>query len=427
MIIDLLSKTNFHAAIVPLESLWMTNPEYYYVSSEKDLANCVIGSSLWYDTAESDRIQASKKLNNLLGSFKGLDAKGDIVKGLIRRCLRVLGKTLGIGKVLLGDNSLTVARYVLDLTVKGRGYSLLSEISDRDFRHAPSSAKNIAQDSVSTDINSLIMSVQDSRSLMSLLRRCINRQVPVQSNAHKDGGLTATEEGELIFTRPFSSFEPKELYFYCRWHKLHIGFVPTFETKCEPRSSLTQACESLIQQLQAAFPGTVHNVMKTASKLEPPPETPATPRASHGVRQAHTKAVSTVFGELKGGKQESLLTEENADFHPRQSLNVVPDQRSVLCSICGGFKEHQRFAEDGDALSSTVCNGCCIMLREFMEKTSDPKELDLHRELADFPDTVKHDTLLNYEDELIEEMYRTSLQSSEEMRERVKEFILDDS
>ncbi|XP_053402056.1 cytoplasmic tRNA 2-thiolation protein 2-B-like isoform X2 [Mercenaria mercenaria] len=73
---------------------------------------------------------------------------------------------------------------------------------------------------------------------------------------------------DIMFLRPMRDFSSKEVAMYNSFHNVETIFIPSLTTKAETNVSIEHLTESFVTGLQADYPSTVSNIMRTGEKLD---------------------------------------------------------------------------------------------------------------------------------------------------------------
>ena len=309
-------------------------------------------------------------MNALFAALPGVDARQSMLEHLTLVALRCAAEAMGIHNVLLGDTANRCAERVLAAVAHGAGNSIALDVATLDVRHH--------------------------------LRG-------VRGTAALDGETEHSSTG-VTFMRPLADTERKEIALYARWSWPELRdsvamvggspaidtrsapsfFAPSFFTALPPRSSLYQAVANLASMLQASFPNSVFNVLRTTHKLQLPHGVVAGAKPEHHAKRHRVRDRILAKRTQQDSSSEAPPAADGAAAAAGEESTAVPsappatvaahalphsgastqhgdllEQNTsyVLCPLCGGVLtgvELSRAVGAGHApqLDSIVCFKC---------------------------------------------------------------------
>ncbi len=303
-------------------------------------------------------------MNRFFESLPGVDAKQGMLEHLTLVALRTGAEALGVHNVLLGDTANRCAERVLAAVAHGAGNSIALDVATMDVRHH-------------------LRGVQGTQAL--------------------DGETEQSPTG-VTFMRPLADTERKEIALYARWSwpELRDGvamvggtpvsgarsapsfFAPSYFTALPPRSSLYQAVANLASMLQASFPNSVFNVLRTTHKLQLPQGVVAGTKPEHHAKRHRVRdrilakraqtASEGGADDAEGGADEAAAgaaaaadTTASAKQPAAQTVvhgDVLAANTSyVPCPLCGGILTGVELSRAiapsaGRTLNDLVCFRC---------------------------------------------------------------------
>ncbi|XP_048755383.2 cytoplasmic tRNA 2-thiolation protein 2-like isoform X1 [Ostrea edulis] len=212
-VLEIMEKTGFPCYVRALEqameldkeSIQNSSQHSVPVSTEPDSVSEVSSNSSGNLTKYDE---AEEKLKVLLNSLKSVSAKEDLIKSLRQNILIDLARKEGYTKVMLGDCSTRLAVRLLTDIAQGRG-------------------AHVAMDTAFADT------------------RC----------------------HEITLVRPIRDFSSKEVTLYNILNNVPSVFIPTITTKAPDSVSIEHLTEKFVTGLQAEYPSTTSNIMRTGEKL----------------------------------------------------------------------------------------------------------------------------------------------------------------
>jgi hypothetical protein len=273
---------------------------------------------------ESRTVQAGRRMLALFSAAKTLDARVCLYEALLERTLVLAAASLGFSHLALCDTTDRAAVKLLTGTCEGAGYSLPLLAGPVDVRFAAprDSLAPLADVLACPDPGAAGPSCFDQS-------RLPDRTSPAGSPSAGEAAATPTPEagsacsglsvvtvdtaipstlrvpfpwyealppeksydrrdfvaspvpeaarGGVAIFKPLLEVEAKEVALLCRYAGIATAFVPELATMAPPRAAIAAAADALVTSLQATFVNTVHNVVRTIRKVEPPANTPRLP------------------------------------------------------------------------------------------------------------------------------------------------------
>jgi len=253
---------------------------------------------------EPRTVQARQRMLALLSAAKTLDSRVRLYQALLERTLVLAAASLGFSHLALCDTTDRAAVKLLTGTCEGAGYSLPLLAGPVDVRFAapravsaPPAEVRVCPDSgaagspdaataPTTEAGgacSGMSVVTVDASLPSTLRvpfPWYDALPPEKSYDRRDFVASPVPEaarGGVAIFKPLLEVEAKEVALLCRYAGIPTVFVPELATMAPPRAAIAAAADALVTNLQATFVNTVHNVVRTIRKVEPPANTPRLP------------------------------------------------------------------------------------------------------------------------------------------------------
>jgi len=302
-------------------------------------------------------------MNAFFAALPGVDARQGMLEHLTLVALRCAAEALGMHNVLLGDTANRCAERVLAAVAHGAGNSIALDVATMDVRHH-------------------LRGVSGSMALQ---------------------GETEASPTGVTFMRPLADTERKEIALFARWSWPDLRgsvdlvggtpvddarsapsfFAPSFFTSLPPRSSLYQAVANLASMLQASFPNSVFNVLRTTYKLKLPHGVIAGTKPEHHAKRHRVRdrilakraqeggtAAEEGGGNADAPKSGGAAAEAGAQPQDQPSAKstqhgevLAQNTSYVPCPLCGGVLtgvEMQRAITRGGspALDSIVCFRC---------------------------------------------------------------------
>lgn len=269
--------------------------------ANRDEENCVrpglsSDAQRVYQTDEG----AEKLLKSTLDGIKSVSAKEDFICSLRQKILLEIARHCGYSKVMLGSSGTQLAVKLLTNISTGRGKCAAMEAAFADRRH-----------------------------------------------------------GDILFLRPLRDFSSKEVAIYNNLHNVDTVFIPTLTTKADKGVSIEHLTESFVTGLQADFPSTVSNIMRTGEKLDSSKE------------KAIEKQCTLCQGPLDTdvGASSALSAVEFSQQISRGKLVVDKgDNCSQTTECCGegdgSCQSSKPSKPSSDEVISSLCYGCRIVVKE---------------------------------------------------------------
>ncbi|XP_061196246.1 cytoplasmic tRNA 2-thiolation protein 2-like [Saccostrea echinata] len=315
-VLEIMEKTGFPCYLKALEQAMeldrenaSNSPQYSAVETkESDTALGTSGKSVENMAKFHKYDEAEEKLKVLLNSLKSVTAKEDLIKSLRQNILIDLACKKGYSKVMLGHCSTRLAVHLLTDIAQGRG-------------------AHVAMDTAFADT------------------RC----------------------SDITIVRPIRDFSSKEVTMYNILNNVPTVFIPTITTKAPDSASIEHLTEKFVTGLQADYPSTTSNIMRTGEKL-------------HTEKKKDTESQCAVC-------QAPLDT----DVPPSSALSAVQFSEtvsrcsSVTLSICNSDKECCGRG-DGSCQSkdptltredviSALCYACRLLIKELDDVNKLPKHI----------------------------------------------------
>ena len=306
-------------AVLPLHTLWQAQYSATVLEPGTQMeAPDYSGSS-----------HAIAAMNALFDRLPDLDAKQALLEHFVLLALRRAAAQLGCRQVLVGDTTNRCAERVLSSVAQGNGYGVGLQAALMDNRF------------------------------------------------HSSGFGDASGDAGVLFVRPLADAEQKEVQLFCRWAapsampataSVPYLFTPTFFTKAPPRSSVRQAVASLVAMLQASFPSSAFNVLRTVKKLARPEGLSLPGKADVRARRARERRrVAAVLQASQGTPSEAAAAPtpdvpcDAGSTTPAAAQPGLSNTAFVPCPLCGNLLngvELARLRETPRDLRSALCYGC---------------------------------------------------------------------
>ncbi|KAK3085328.1 hypothetical protein FSP39_001545 [Pinctada imbricata] len=261
------------------------------------------------DTSEMEDLQtrfrkfdlAESKLTSLLASLKSITAKEDLVKSLRQKLLIDLARERGFTKVMLADCSTRLAVRLLSDMAQGHGGHVAMDTAFADKRHS-----------------------------------------------------------EITIVRPIRDFSSKEVALYNILNNVDTIFIPTLTTKASDGTSIEHLTEKFVTGLQADYPSTTSNIMRTGEKLST--QNPDTDDQHCAICQAPLDTdvgLSSALSAVEFSQKLSRQVEEGGR---------PCTQESTCCGEGdGSCKTGQDSGPSREDVMVALCYGCRLMIRELSD------------------------------------------------------------
>lgn len=205
-VLEIMEKTGFPCYLKALEQAMELEREVVTnTATQTDSASVTSGENL---TKLHRYDKAEEELKALLDLLKSVSAKEDLIKSLRQKILIDLARKEGYSKVMLGDCSTRLAVRLLTDIAQGRG-------------------AHVAMDTAFAD------------------NRC----------------------NDITIVRPIRDFSSKEVAMFNILNNVPSVFIPRITTKAADSVSIEHLTEKFVTGLQAEYPSTTSNIMRTGEKL----------------------------------------------------------------------------------------------------------------------------------------------------------------
>ncbi|KAH3773033.1 hypothetical protein DPMN_174382 [Dreissena polymorpha] len=280
------------------------------------------------DLLEMNR-EAEKLFAAQLGSIKSISGKEDFVRALRHRLLLEFARQHGYSKVMLGNTGSQLAVRLLTDISTGRGMQAAMETAFADRRNT-----------------------------------------------------------DMMFLRPLRDFSSKEIAMYNNLHRLECVFIPSLTTMGDVGASIEHLTEAFVTGLQAEYPSTVSNIMRTGEKLD---SSSAVDIESHcALCQGPLDTdvgMSSALAALRFSLEISTMGKSNGKRCIKGD-NSVNNTNDELCSngvnydakveCCGESdgscrSSTQLSVPDEGLVLQTLCYGCRIVAMEMDDVNSLPE------------------------------------------------------
>lgn len=262
---------------------------------------------------------ASAAMNAAFEGAAGLDTKQDLLEVLTRRLCAEVGAAAGLQHVVLGSCLDRIAQTVITALCSGAGYAVPLEVAAVDsrweggftpMRPAVQPAASAAPDSETASASASAVAASAAAGLAPFQRLRSNwypaavqegkggaspypplpsaTDAATAASSAASSAAAASSAIGVRLVRPLLDIERKELVLYCTYKGLHLLdvsmrtsdvsgsggsgsgealFLPSYTTAAPARSAISRSTLQVLAGLQAAYPATVHNVVRTARKL----------------------------------------------------------------------------------------------------------------------------------------------------------------
>ncbi|KAH3773045.1 hypothetical protein DPMN_174394 [Dreissena polymorpha] len=280
------------------------------------------------DLIEMNR-EAEKLFAAQLGSIRSISGKEDFVRALRHRLLLEFARQHGYSKVMLGNTGSQLAVRLLTDISTGRGMQAALETAFADRRNT-----------------------------------------------------------DMMFLRPLRDFSSKEIAMYNNLHRLECVFIPSLTTMGDVGASIEHLTEAFVTGLQAEYPSTVSNIMRTGEKLD---SSSAVDLESHcALCQGPLDTdvgMSSALAALRFSLEISTMGKTNGERCIKGD-NSVNNTNDELCSngvnydakveCCGKSdgscrSSTQLSVPDEGLVLQTLCYGCRIVAMEMDDVNSLPE------------------------------------------------------
>lgn len=205
-VLEIMEKTGFPCYLKALEQAMELEREA--VTNTADQTDTASMTSVEDLTKLHRYDKAEEELRALMDSLKSVSAKEDLIKSLRQKILIDLALKKGYSKVMLGDCSTRLAVRLLTDIAQGRG-------------------AHVAMDTAFAD------------------NRC----------------------NDITIVRPIRDFSSKEVAMFNILNNVPSVFIPRITTKAADSVSIEHLTERFVTGLQAEYPSTTSNIMRTGEKL----------------------------------------------------------------------------------------------------------------------------------------------------------------
>lgn len=243
------------------------------------------------DPSEED----STKLLDMIKNFKSPTAQEDFFLNLRTQLMAVAAKQLGFSKILTAESSTRLAVRILSDVAQGRG------------------------------------------SQLSL-----------------DTGISDERNPSVMFMRPVRELNAKELAIYNNLFGVTSVFMPKLTTKTVMTTSIERLSETFVTGLQADFPSTVSNIVRTSAKLGAP-----------DVKRSDKCSFCQSPLDTNVGNNSALGAVLFSQHMSRPTVNNSGDERAETVQSSSFTNSINIPNINTNSLKETMCYGCRLTLHAF--------------------------------------------------------------
>ncbi|GFN92363.1 cytoplasmic tRNA 2-thiolation protein 2 [Plakobranchus ocellatus] len=266
------------------------------------LLHYISGKSGMTDLSLVSSSEDAGKLRDLVRSLGNLTAQENFIQNLRNQMLVQAACQLGFSKVLTAENSTHLAIRILSDIAQGRG-----------------------------------------------------------SQVSLDTGISDERNGEVMFMRPVRELNAKELAMYNTVFGVESVFIPTLSTMTPLASSIERLTESFVTGLQADFPSTVSNIVRTSGKLGLP-DIKKSDKCSFCQSPLDTNAKkNSALGAVLFSQQLSKVAQPVDNFQAKKLHTPLTEETNQ--SSPGAA--HDIAFVNLHELKETMCYGCRLSLHAF--------------------------------------------------------------
>lgn len=269
--------------------------------TESDQANVQAADLHIQDNLDRARVE----IKSLFASIKSLTAKEDMLNRLRQRLLMEVAQVEGYSKVMTAHCGTRLAVNLLSDISQGRG-------------------AQVAMDTAFSDTRS-----------------------------------------SVILVRPIRDFSSKEVAMYNSLHGVESVFIPTLTTKTPEGSSIEHLTEAFVTGLQADYPSTVSNIMRTGEKLST--------EKKDGSRCVLCEAPL----DTDVGDSSALSAVEFSSLISRRKKGKVNECKNTT-ACCGegdGSCHTKSLGLKLEEIVSALCYGCRMTIKDMGDTTKLPEKL----------------------------------------------------
>lgn len=336
-------------------------------------------------------LSARQRMNDYFSGFSSIDGQQDQLQQLTLRAAVEAAQRYSFRILIHSSSTDRLAHQLMTSVCVGRGISLPVDAAPADLRFLSllagvGGAGSTEDAGAAGGMASLSIAEEQVIAASSRAPAPSSLSLPWQwyEAALMEPETAEPPAGSVTVLRPCLEVEARELVAYCRARKLQ-GIVsrPNFCSRTQQRQSISRAVEALLCELQSSFINTVHNVVRTARKLQTPAGVPQLSAVMPTIIPAPSTSSSAagVGGKAAGGgsaaaagagagrKEEgagSVAVAVSADSSsPSPSSLLGLHIASHLCVLCssviaaagqrGQVPHHLRHQEH---LFSLFCMGC---------------------------------------------------------------------
>ncbi|XP_060080255.1 cytoplasmic tRNA 2-thiolation protein 2-A-like [Ylistrum balloti] len=252
--------------------------------------------------------RARTEIKSLFSSIKSLTAREDMLNKLRQRLLMEVAKVQGYSKVMTGHCGTRLA------------VNLLSDISQGRGSH-------VAMDTAFSD----------------------------------------TRYPDIMFVRPIRGFSSKEVAMYNALHGVESVFLPTLTTKTHEGSSIEHLTEAFVTGLQADYPSTISNIMRTGEKLST--EKKEGENCHCALCQGPLDTDVGPSSALSAVEFSSLISQK------KKKNSTTCGEKDTCCGEGDGSCHTKNEGLKRDEVMSVLCYGCRMTVKDMADPTSLPEKL----------------------------------------------------
>ncbi|XP_060600583.1 cytoplasmic tRNA 2-thiolation protein 2-B-like [Ruditapes philippinarum] len=337
---SIMKNTGFTCYIKSLEEGFTLTPDNEEKTSDSSTTvNPCNGSSPAFrdgESIETEEVQwkyeinqdLERRLKETLNNMKSVSAKEDFIRSLRNMILLDVARNCGYSKVMLGSCGTQLAVRLLTDISTGRGAHAAMVAAFADRRH-----------------------------------------------------------DDVMFLRPMRDFSSKEAAIYNSFHNVESVFIPSLTTKAQTGVSIEHLTESFVTGLQADYPSTVSNIMRTGEKLDSSVEKKADKYCTmckvryHILPSALIAKYFDVFALLYRGPLDTKSVGASS------ALSAVEFSQKISC---GSVNKGDNSAKTGlkfwrrgwglsskilnrDEVKSNLCYGCRLIVRDMEDVNKLPE------------------------------------------------------
>lgn len=322
--------------------------------------------------ARPELVAAAESLREIFGSIESVDARQDLLVAITHRLSVTAALRAGYPFLASSETADSMALRVIAGICKGKGFGLPVDTLPTDYRYA----RGTPWTGASTEV-SLVMPPSP--------------WYPALLHTHV---ATAPAPGTgVVLLRPLMEAEDVELTHTARLLGLVVPPTLSFTASAPARASIEGTVAGVLAGLQRSYASTVHNVVRTARKLQLPAGAPRSfeDEAAAAAVAEDAREMREAIQEVEDEEGEDEEADGVGDVVPSSNVGALivgesstapgleqePDRPPPLCPLCGAFVRERKEGEPpvlramaeqpswltlllptGVAAQSPLCHGC---------------------------------------------------------------------